>query len=113
MDEHLREGHRTISAVTTYRVEGELAELLKRAAERDVWLRIETDAGSFDLPVMDADMSERIRAANEAFERREGIWEAYDPERVIAALEAAVGVLEGVDVEELVRQIREDRFDER
>lgn len=99
--------------VTTYRVEGELAELLKRAAEGDVRLRIETDAGSFDLTVADADIAERARAANEAFERRAGIWKDYDPDRVIAAFEAAVGVLEGVDVEDLVRQIREDRFDER
>jgi len=55
----------------------------------------------------------RRMAAQELFERREGIWKDYDPERVRAAFEATRGLLDGVDVEALVREIRAARYAER
>ncbi len=37
------------------------------------------------------------------------IWENYDPERVLKALQASAGALAGVDTEKLKRDLREQR----
>lgn len=41
--------------------------------------------------------------------KRDELWKNYDPAKAIAALDSAIGALDGIDAEELKRRIREER----
>jgi hypothetical protein len=101
------------STTKTYRADPELAQLLERAARGELRLQIDTDNESYDIYVADTSATKKRANSQEEFEQRRGIWKDYDVEKVRAALDATRGLLDGVDVDELVRRIREDRSDER
>lgn len=101
------------ATVKSYRADSELAKLLERAARGELRLRIDTDDESYDIDVSEMSVTRKRATSQKQFEQREGIWKDYDIEKVRTALEATRGLLEGVDVDDLVRQIREDRSDDR
>ena len=101
------------STIKTYRADPELAQLLESAARGELRLRIDTDDESYDIYIADTSATKKHAISQKEFEQRQGIWKDYDVEKVRAALEATRGLLDGVDVDELVRRIRQDRSDER
>jgi hypothetical protein len=76
--------------------DSELGHRLREAAQHPVIL--ETEGVRFRV-VREADGSQTI----------DDPWANYDPEKAIAAIHASAGALKGVDVEQLLKDIYEER----
>ncbi len=99
--------------VRTYRADPELAQLIEGAARGELELQISTGEDSYDVYVADVDTARRRETSHEQFAQRRGIWTNYDVKKVRAALAATQGILDGVDVDALIQQIRDERHDDR
>lgn len=80
----------------TYTADNELATLLKEAARSGARLRIKTDDETYELDVKPAALTSDL-------------WANYDPEAARRAWRAGAGVLQGVDAEELIRMLKDER----
>lgn len=80
----------------TYVADHELAELIRTARTAGKPLRVRAGEEVYELDVRESVASEDI-------------WENYDPEAALQALEESAGVLTGVDVETLIEELKAER----
>jgi hypothetical protein len=71
-------------------------------------------AGDAGEPILIDDGEEVISIAVDSAppmlpEPKADIWANYDPERVLEALDQATGIFDGVDIEQLLADLREQR----
>jgi signal transduction histidine kinase len=90
--------------IKTYRADAELAELLREAAESSKRIRVEAGTSHYELAILEPAVSDRSDR---------DIWANYDPDKVRQAMDNLIGIFEGVDVEKLIEEIRENRSDPR
>jgi len=79
-------------------------DLLKQAADRPVM--VEFNGQRFRI-VHETEHDIVHPTSNN--KHREDIWKDYDPEKALAALRSLQGIYDGIDTEELKREIRESR----
>lgn len=79
----------------TYTADEELAALIKEAVDAGEPLRVRADDHTYELDVRRPES--------------ESIWKDYDPEAVGEALRATFGILKGINADELIKELREDR----